>query len=238
MYTLHEPRSRRFEAGLGVARSIVETQPATPSGGDQAIQVSLGAVEASLVLGRPVEIAEPIVTRYIEVEPLRLPLLQATLVQTVALCTFAPTPTSERCLSRIRADLQKGELGGSVAAGFVDLISGAERYVRRDWAGAARAWRPISHTEMYLDSPIRHAFADAFDRTGDSDLADRVDAPMVAHAGPFGGADLAFVRVARRASSRGDRALAADLARKVVDAWSVADAEVPVVREMRRMMRR
>jgi hypothetical protein len=68
--------------------------------------------------------------------------------------------------------------------GSLTNLSGAERYVRRDWVGAAHAWRPISQSETYLESPTRHAFAEAFDRSGDSDLADRVDAPMLAHRGP------------------------------------------------------
>jgi eukaryotic-like serine/threonine-protein kinase len=226
----------RFGAGLGLATSIVEAQLATSSGGENAIQASFGAVEASLVLRRPIELAASIVARYIDVDPLRIPPKKAILVQAVALCAFAPTRTAQRCLARLSAALQKGELGGGMAAGFADLVSGAERYVRGDWAGAAHAWRPISQMEMYLESPIRHALADVFDRTGDSDLADRVDAPMLAHKGPFGGADLAFVRAAKRASTRGDRRRAVELARKVVDAWSIADVDVPAVREMKKLV--
>ena len=57
----------------------------------------------------------------------------------------------------------------------------------------------------------------------------------MARGGELNGATLAHARVARRAAGRGDRERARGLAKEVVEAWSVADAPVPVVEEMRRL---
>ena len=77
-----------------------------------------------------------------------------------------------------------------------------------------------------------------FDRTGDYDLADRVDEQALATAGPYNGADLAYVRGALRAEKRGDYERARKLAQGVIDAWSVADETVPAVADMRRLLAR
>jgi hypothetical protein len=119
------------------------------------------------------------------------------------------------------------------------VLEGAERYVRRDFKGAARAWRPLIRTMGGVVSrAMRHALVDAFDHAGDADLAEKIDAPVLAQAGPFNGADLAYVRAARRAEKRGDHAKAKEWARKVVDAWSIADEPVPTATEMKALAAR
>src|SRR5262245_10657967 len=78
--------------------------------------------------------------------------------------------------------------------------------------------------------------ADAFERTGEDELAERIDAEVVAVGGELAGASLATVRAARRAAKRGERDRAKELAQKVIRAWSLADDAIPAVEEMRKLL--
>lgn len=73
---------------------------------------------------------------------------------------------------------------------------------------------------------------DAFDRAGDAATASAIDAPLLSNRG-YNGATMAVVREARRAAARGDKDKARELAQRVVEAWGEADAEVPLLAEMR-----
>ena len=85
----------------------------------------------------------------------------------------------------------------------------------------------------------RRLYAAAFDAAGEADLAERVDARLIAAKdGNYGGASLSHVRSARRAMARGDRARAKQLAQQVVDAWGGADVPVPAVAEMKALLAR
>ena len=75
------------------------------------------------------------------------------------------------------------------------------------------------------------------ERSGDEDNAARIDARYL-HDGAFNGAEPAHVREALRAEKRGDVATARAMAKKVIDAWSVADMDVPAVAEMRKLVAR
>jgi hypothetical protein len=151
---------------------------------------------------------------------------------TTVACILAPKEVARRCFARVRAVTP-----GPVA--WVDgLLEGAERYAEGDWPGAARAWRTmLAHPGWQLDQ-MRDFVATAFERAGEDDLMEKTDAPSLAGPGRWNGAELAHVRAARLAERRGDKDRARAMARRVVDAWSVADAEVPAVAEMRRLLAR
>jgi hypothetical protein len=78
----------------------------------------------------------------------------------------------------------------------------------------------------------------AFERAGRDDLVEQLDATVLAGPGRYNGADLAFVRAARREARRGHAAEAKKWAQRVIDAWSVADTQVPAVAEMRKLVAR
>ncbi len=139
-----------------------------------------------------------------------------------------------RCVARLRE--LRGQLRAGNTAGTDDLLAGVERYVRNDFAGAARAWRPRLRGSGNLASAMSDAMATAFERTGEFDLAERVDEAAMLRAGEFNGATLAHVRAARRARARGDVVKARTLAQQVIDAWSMADETIPVVGEMRLLL--
>jgi hypothetical protein len=82
----------------------------------------------------------------------------------------------------------------------------------------------------------KNLLPDAFDRAGETDLGRRVDAWDCGTTGPFNGVSLAHYRQARRLLAAGDRDQGRTLARRVLDAWSVADAPVPAVAELRRLL--
>jgi hypothetical protein len=63
-----------------------------------------------------------------------------------------------------------------------------------------------------------------------------IDGPAALEDGELNGISLAWVRAARCAEARGDHAHARELAKRVVDAWSMADAPVPAVQEMRALL--
>jgi hypothetical protein len=152
-------------------------------------------------------------------------------------CTAAPGKVAERCLATVDALQKRGYLSG-VFALDTGVIAGARRYVAGDFAGAAAAWKPLLRAPGDGLGALRDVVATALDRAGEPDLAEKVDAPSLAGAGTFNGADLAFVRAAIRAEKSGDHARARALAQRVVDAWAVADAPVPSVVEMRKILAR
>jgi hypothetical protein len=122
--------------------------------------------------------------------------------------------------------------------GTDDFLSGAERYARRDYAGAAAAWRPLLRGSSVLASVLPDAMAEVFERTDAVDLAEQVDLTLMKQADELNGATLAHVRAARRALRRGRQGEARELAEKVIRAWGVSREPVPSVAEMRRLVER
>lgn len=100
--------------------------------------------------------------------------------------------------------------------------------------GAAEAWRPLVQGDV-----DRRVFPVAFDAVGDADLAEKVDARLMAAGdGNYDGVSLSYVRSAQRAMKRGDRERAKRLAQQVVAAWGAADVPVPEVAEMKALLAR
>ena len=116
-------------------------------------------------------------------------------------------------------------------------VDGCERFAQGDWKGAAVLWRPLLEGSGSVVRWLQAVAPIALDASGDTDLAERLDAQSIAQdLGDYHGASMAHVRSARRAAARGNRDTARKLARQVVDAWSVADVPVPAVAEMRALL--
>ena len=74
------------------------------------------------------------------------------------------------------------------------------------------------------------------EKAGEPELASENDKRLLAHRSAFNGATMAHVREAHRAAKRRDFDQARLLAKAVIGAWSVADAKVPAVDEMRKLL--
>jgi tRNA A-37 threonylcarbamoyl transferase component Bud32 len=228
----------RFGAALRLAQSAMEI-----SSGDagwvlaQRFEAAWRALELARILGRTNEIADLVVQRFIDPEP---PVLDpsAFLVprRIPVICAAASATVAVRCFARFR--VIRGQLSGGITQETDELLRGSEFYTKRDFLAAARAWRPLLRGSNVLVSVLPEAMADTFERSGDFVLAEQVDRAEMSRAPEFNGATLAHVRTARRAQRHGDFAVARTLAKQVVDAWSVADEEVPAATDMRQLLLR
>jgi len=191
------------------------------------------ALELAVLLGRGAEVADALVERFIAPDPAPLDANEDSVPKRIAaICTLASRP--EPCFARFHA--LRPNLTGAVTAGTDALVAGAERYVKHDYAGAARTWRQLLGGHMALALVLPEAMTDAFERDRAPDLAESVDQEVMKRSAEFNGATLGHVRSARRAQAAGDRARARQLAAAVVAAWSHADDEPPALAQMRRLV--
>ncbi|WP_437896383.1 serine/threonine-protein kinase [Sorangium sp. So ce124] len=231
-----EASEARFGAALARARRAMVV-----SGDDagwlrvQRLEIAWRALQIALVLGRAPETADLLVERFLDPEPppldgayldvpLRLP----------AICAHASPAVSPRCFARFRELRQR--LSYSALPDADAFTEGAERYAKGDPAGAARAFRPLLRTPGPFVEVLAEPMVETFERTGESELVARLEAAIADRSSELNGASLALVRAARRAARRGEDDRARELAKRVLDAWSVADETVPAVAEMRRLV--
>ncbi|MDC0746749.1 serine/threonine-protein kinase [Polyangium mundeleinium] len=231
-----EASEARFGAALARAKRAM--LPAADYAGwlrVQRFEIAWRALQIAHVLGRAQEIADLVVERFLDPEPppldgayvdvpLRLP----------AVCAYASPAVSRRCFTRFRELRQR--LSFSALPDADAFTEGAERYAKGDFAGAARAFRPLLRTPGPFVEVLAEPMIETFEHTGESELVARVEAAMADRSGELNGASLALVRAARRAAKRGEKEQARALAHRVLDAWSVADETVPAVAEMRRLV--
>ena len=228
----------RFRVALDRARRAM--QIATDDAGwvrVQRLDIAWRALEITELLGgtATAELADLIVERFLDPEP--PPLDGAYLevsVRIPAICARASAEVAGRCFARFRA--LRNHLSGGILPETDAFTEGAERYTRGDFKGAARAWRPLLKEPAVFAAVMSEAMATTFERTGESNLVERLMAAVPDSSAEMHGASLAFVRAARWAARHGDRDKARILARKVIEAWSVADEPVPAVEEMRRLV--
>ncbi|HEX7841262.1 MAG TPA: hypothetical protein VF469_27480, partial [Kofleriaceae bacterium] len=146
----------------------------------QRFEIAWHALELAVLLGRAHEIADGMVARFVEPEqPVLESNFTAVPVRVAAICALSSAP--DRCFQRFRALTPR--LPGAVTAESEAFLAGAERYAKRDYAGAARAWRPLLGGSKALPSALPEAMVDAFERTGAGDLAEQVDREVMARAG-------------------------------------------------------
>lgn len=155
-------------------------------------------------------------------------------------CTVASRDNARRCFARLR-QLVASHFFPSVEPTAGAYIDGCDRFAQGDLRGAAAAWRPLvaghEADAGFAGNAIARFGPIAFDAAGDHELAERIDARSLASGfDAFAGASPAMAREARRASARGDKAKAHDLAQKLVDAWAASDVSVPSVADMRTLL--
>jgi eukaryotic-like serine/threonine-protein kinase len=224
----------RFRAALERARGAAAISSSdTGWMRAQRFEIAWRAFELAVLLGHGREAADWLIERFLDPEPSLLDSHFASVPMRIpAICVYASTP--DRCFARFRALRHK--LHGMITQAMDEFLAGAEHYVKQRFREAARAWRPLLGGRMALASVLPEAMVDAFERTGAVDLAERVDQEVMKRAGELNGATLGHARAARRARDRGDRARARSLAEQVIEAWSLADDEPPVLAEMRRLV--
>jgi hypothetical protein len=94
------------------------------------------------------------------------------------------------------------------------------------------ALRPLA-----MNVAMRSLMASLLDVAGAPERAARFDDAMIASGGLFGGLSMAHVRSARRHARAGRLDEARALARRIVEQWSDADEELPLLDEMRALAR-
>jgi hypothetical protein len=231
-----EASEAHFGAALEMARKGFEI-----SSGDegwvraQRFEIAWRALELGVLLGRSREVADELVKRFLDPEPSPLDSHFASVPMRIpAICALASAPAP--CFKRFRS-LQQ-QIPGALTQDTEAFLIGAERYVKRDFAGAAKVWRPLLGGRMVLASTLPGAMVEVFEGTDAADLAEQVDQEVEKRAGELHGATLAHVRAAHRAYARKDREAARKLAEQVITAWSLADEPPPALAEMRQLLTR
>jgi hypothetical protein len=155
----------------------------------------------------------------------------------VTTCALAARAVARRCFARLQELVDRRWFTAGFVPGSLTQLEGAKAWVAGDRAAALNAWRPLTRRPSLMLQRLSVALAPAFDDAGEPDVAERIDGYDLAHAGEHNGASLAMLRAARRAARAGDDARALDLAKRIVEAWSAADATIPAVDEMRKLVR-
>jgi predicted Ser/Thr protein kinase len=185
--------------------------------------------EIALLLGREREYADWIVDRYVrDGEPLMGKHDGGIGVGLMAaVCSYASTAKARRCLAQLHEGI------ASSVAGTADVVDAAERWENGDVSGAAAAVRRAMRQTWYLGH-CGDFFELVLDAAKLYDLSEEIDRPTLSSKGTYSGENWFTVLRARRAFARGDRVAGLKLARRIVDAWKLADAPVPAVAEMER----
>jgi hypothetical protein len=231
----------RLRGALDTAVSELAGLPARPDTSLEASRLAVYATELSAILEHPPTHMESFVARFLTPEPPVFSKGAVPFFLALSACLQAPTAVGAPCVARIEQMFRAGHFGAGYV-GSAEALEGAKAYVAGDFAAAARAWRPLVARSSVGSENIRTSIADAFDRTGSADLADRVDAtnvdnpalPMESQAVP----SLALARAAKRALARGDCAMAKRYAQRIVDKWELADEVPPVVDRMKKLVAR
>ena len=229
----------RLRGALDTAVSELARLPARPDTSLEAARLAAYAIELSAILEHPPAHMESFVARFLAPEPPVFSKGAVPFFLALSACMQTSAPVGPRCIARIDEMFRAGHFGAGYV-GSTEALEGAKAYVAGDFAGAARAWRPLVARSSVGADNIRTPIADAFDRTGAADLADRVDAanvenpgmPMESQAVP----SLALERSAHRALARGDCATAKRYAQHLIDKWELADEVPPAVDRMKKLI--
>ncbi|MBV8756987.1 MAG: serine/threonine protein kinase [Deltaproteobacteria bacterium] len=198
---------------------------------DQATYAAWALSDIGLVTGKPNVGLPDLVTRLLDKHPELVKDNQLAEINLSLACATASRDVAHHCLQRMR------EITGGVVFFEPTFLDGADAYADGNFAAAARAWRPLVARPDWHFLWMHDMLAIAFEKGGDPENAARIDARYLSNK-RFNGVEPAHVREALRAEKRGDVAKARELAKKVIDAWSVADTDVPAVAEMRKLVAR
>jgi eukaryotic-like serine/threonine-protein kinase len=225
----------RYGAVLAQVPKLLAELPASDENAALAFRLAHQGVRASVILGRPADFVDGVVTRYVLSEPHHVIDATGPIVALVHACVLAPRAVGRRCIDRLEQLRRDAKLPG-IFSSMDPILAGAARFVADDYAGAAKSWRTLLRAAGWVQGPLRDPLAIAFDGAGEVELAEEVDAPLVALVDLPRTADPAWVRAAKRAHKRGDVAQARKLARAVVDKWRFADEKVPAAQEMKDLL--
>lgn len=233
-----EASQARFGAALSRAkRGMVPTEEDAGWVRVQRLEIAWRALQIALLLGRQQEIADLAAKSLIDPEPSLLDGASVDVsLRILAICARTSKVVARRCFERFAVLRERLSLGALPET--VPFERGAERYSAGDLPGAAAAWRSLVRDPGPYASVLGDAMIAAFEHTGARELVERLEAAVPDASDGLNGASLGTVRAARRAAKRGDRKKAAELAERVVRAWSLADETVPVVTEMRTLIGR
>ncbi len=147
----------------------------------------------------------------------------------VVLAAMRATPDdARRALDLVRSMRAASQLP-PIAYPFVeDAERGLDHLLAGDDEATIEAWRPVIGTRLSAPAAV-------FDRSGRPDLGTRVDAPDV-DSTLLAGAHPAAAREAERMLARGERERARELARRVIEAWEIADDPGPFVPRMQTVL--
>jgi serine/threonine protein kinase len=225
----------RYGAVLSKVPRLLAGLPANDENAALAFRLAYQGVRASVILDRPADFVDVVVDRYVLAEPHHVIDGVGPFLSLLNACMLAPRSTGRRCIERIERLRHDGKLP-TIFSSSETILNGAARFVADDYVGAAKSWRTLLRAAGWVQGPIRAPLAVAFDRAGEPELAEEVDAPVVALMELPRTADMAWVRAARRAQKRGENARARTLAQAVVDKWRFADEKVPAAQEMRELL--
>jgi len=238
---LHELLTVRFdasEARFGQALAAAEDAMAVrPEDAGwvraQRLELAWRAVEIANVLGRASEVADLAIRQLVDPDP---PVLdwEASLDgqrYAIAICAYASPPAAARCFSR---------LGALTPSSRSPFAAGARLFAAGDLRGAAQEWRPLVRNADEQVDLLAEAMVRAFTAAGEHDLAIDIEARTRDNAALFDGANMAMARAAQALHARGNRGDADEarrLARRVLDAWQLADVPPPILAELRPLVR-
>jgi hypothetical protein len=219
-----------LEAGISALANL----PATTAESGEAARLAADTAELSAILERSPSHLQDFYDRFLAPDPPPFSRGVIPYFSALSACLQAPKPLAARCVGRI-GDLFRAGHFGAAYIGAADALSGAEKYVAGDLAGATRAWRPMLSRAVLTVQLMRDVVAQAYDRAGDAAVADRADAFVLENDSYV---CLAFVRAALRAGARNDCATARRYAQEVVDKWEAADEKPPSVDRMKKLIER
>jgi serine/threonine-protein kinase len=216
-----------FASALDRIRTELEHWEVLGMGTQAGNALLLSAVLPTHALGRDAEFVGWLVARYLEPDPPHLDPRGGVFASSAIamLCARAAEPALvARCFARLAAIGASGFFVGDYS-NAQRTITAAERFAAGDYAAAARLLRAVTAPRTARDLGIEAALL-----ANEDDAVERARA--VFDAAP-GRVTWLNVEAARSAERHGDHARAVALARAIVAAWSGADAEIPVLTEMR-----
>lgn len=225
----------RYGEVMGKVPQLLAALPADDANAALAFGLAYQGVRAGVILERPADFVDSVVTRYVLSEPHHVVDGVTPVVSLVHACVLAPRAVGRRCIERLEQLRHDGRLP-TIFSAIETVLAGASRFVAEDYAGAVKHWRTLLRSAAWVQGPLREPFAIAFDRAGEPELAEEVEAPVVALVDLPRTADMAWVRAAKRAYAKGDKAQARKLARAVVEKWRFADEKVPATQEMKSLL--
>jgi serine/threonine protein kinase len=218
----------RFGAALKRARRVLVARDSLAQTVSEARLVE-HIFQLAILLGRETEVADEIVARFVAPTP-RVGRFLAPLPFLLA-CMTASREASRRCFASLHEHLSRDFFVG-LRPSFPGALVGAERFALGDAKGAARAWRTLVGERGVTFSMLEHAMVTAFDKDGEIEIAERIDAVAMSSAASWNGATLGHLRAARRAAAAGDRARVAALVKTMNAAWLTADEPIPLLQKL------